>query len=126
MNNETKSATIAQRLIENARIWNKLCEKEKRNGMRVRRLDGLDEPSPGEKAQEIRKTIASLDEETLKEVLKHIEERSAEADKGIEANGGSYFCEAGHIKKACNAVKSFVHFVKEDKAKADETGSEWE
>lgn len=123
MNNETKSATIAQRLIANARIWNELCEKEKRNGMQKRRLD---EPSPGEKAQEIRKTIASLDEETLKEVLKHIEERSAEADKGIEANGGIYFCEAGSIKKACNAVKSFVHFVKEDKAKADETGSEWE
>lgn len=123
MNNETKSATIAQRLIANARIWNELCEKEKRNGMQERRLD---EPSPGKKAQEIRKTIASLDEETLKEVLKHIEERSVEADKGLEANGGNYFCEAGHIKKACNAVKSFVHFVKEDKAKADETGSEWE
>ena len=118
-NTKTQPEEIAGILILEAKEWSRLCDKFDRQEF----ISKFDEESglflyelanPGEKAGEIKKHLKSLNAELLEQVMAVIEKISLEADKGIEENNGSWNCEAGKLKKACNAIKSFHTIVSED------------
>jgi len=112
MNNLIQAKLIANHLISQAKQWKELCDKREKNEM-VSELDPtsgfyIDGPAnPGKIALEIKKQINDLEPELLDAVLTEISEISKEADKGIEANGGSLHCDAGITKIACNQIQGF-------------------
>ena len=116
---KTDPEEIADILILHTKEWSRLCDKFDKHEY-VRRFDkesGLflyELANPGEKAGEIKEHLKSLKPELLEQVMAVIEKISLEADKGIEENNGSWNCEAGKIKKACNAIKTFHTIVSEE------------
>ena len=112
MNNLIQAKRIANHLISQAKQWMELCDKREIGKMvaeydQESSLYSYRPANPGEIALEIKKQINDLEPKLQEVVLTEISEISKEADKGIEANGGCWHCDAGITKKACNAIKSF-------------------
>ncbi len=112
---------LANILISQAKEWSVLCEKRKNNkSVPILNENGCYEyrpANPGEIAGRIKKTLKELDPKILSSVLSEISKISTEADKGIEKNGGSYLCEAGETKIACNLITSFYEMSKDQDGK---------
>ena len=112
MDNIAQAKLIANHLISLAKQWGELKDKSEKNETvaEFNPTSGLYNYVPANPAKiafEIKKQINDLGTELQTAVLTEISEISKEADKGIEANGGRYDCDAGVTKLACYLIEDF-------------------